>query len=153
AAPHPPARAAPAGHAGGGLPVLRRRGEPRGDHPAVAALRDRHPPPHRDAPRRAHRVPAAPARLPGVMADADRGVGARGALRRHAAARPVRAVAPHPHLRARRRGRDADARRRPLRPPRRPARRHPPRALRPPRARGDLRLPLRQGARAAAREL
>src|SRR5689334_12318544 len=87
-------RAAAPRPAGDGLPLLRRRGQPRGDHAGLALVPDRHATADRDARRRADRVPAAPARRAGVVADADRGVG-RGprppALRRRAAHGPVQA--------------------------------------------------------------
>ena len=69
--------------------------QPRGDHAAVAGLRGRHAAADRDARRRADRVPAAAAPAADRVADADRGVGARRALRRHAADRALPAVAPH----------------------------------------------------------
>ena len=54
----PAPRAAAARLARGGVPVLRRRGQPGGDHAAVAGLRGRHAAADRDAPGRADRVPA-----------------------------------------------------------------------------------------------
>src|SRR3954470_553726 len=87
-------RAAAPRTARGGLPLLRRRGQPRGDHPGLARLPDRHPAADRDARGRADRVPAAPARRAGVVADADRGVEPGGPLRGRAADRALPALAP-----------------------------------------------------------
>ena len=79
--------------------------------PGWLGVPDRHPAPDRDARRRADRVPAAAARRAGLLADADRGVGARPSRFVDAQLqRPVRALAPHARVRARRRRRHADAR-------------------------------------------
>ena len=85
--------------------------------PGWLGVPDRHPAPDRHARRRADRVPAAPARRAGLLADADRGVGARPRPRFVDAQlkRPVRALAPHARVRARRRRRHAHARHGPLR--------------------------------------
>src|SRR3954454_13060292 len=112
---HPAPRAAPWRRARRGLPLLRRRRQPRGDHATVAGLRDHDAPPDRHARRHDHRVPAPAARPSHPLADADRGLGAGRALRGPPAARPVRAVASHARVRGGQRRRHGHARHRPLR--------------------------------------
>ena len=73
------------------------------------------PRPDHDAPRHADRLPAAPARAAAALADADRRVGAAAPVRRRPAARAVRAVGAHAHVRAGRRRRRRDVRSRALR--------------------------------------
>ena len=140
---HPAARAGPRGSPGGGVRVLLPGREPRGDHAAAAAVPDHHARSDRDGRRHADPLPAAAPRDPGLLADADRGVGSAARLRRPPAPRPLRALASHPHVRGDRRGAHPDGRPRPLRPPPRAARharRAPPGRARP---RPDLRLPPR----------
>src|SRR4051794_3429484 len=145
--PCPPSRAAPGGAAVSGLPVLRRRAEPRGDHAAAALLPASDARAGRDGRRDVPAVRAAGARRAGAVGHADPGVGPAVAVRRRAGARAVPAVAPH--ARARRCGRrlgHAHARHRALRGRVRGARRGGAArggAARPP---GDLRVPGRAGA-------
>ncbi len=95
----PQAPAAARASAGRGVRVLRGRAQPRADHPAVAAVRGPHARAGADGGWRADRLPAALSRRAARMDLADRGVGARPPVRRSAAARAVRPVAPPPHVR------------------------------------------------------
>ena len=115
---------------GGGLRLLRRRPQSRGDHPAMARVPRHDAGRDRDAGRDPDRLPAEAARHPRPLAHANRGLGPAAPLRGCPDPRPVLALGAHPQLRARRPRRRDHRRPRPLRAAPRPARRPRPHGVR-----------------------
>src|SRR5262249_34113864 len=74
-------RAVAAAPGGGGVRLLRRRGQPRPADAGLAELPGPDAPAHPHAPRGADRLSAALARAAAVLADPDQGLGPAGALR------------------------------------------------------------------------